>query len=116
MPPIGPYSRPDRLAKLDRRTRESRLMQSVVRDLTKHVGGKPSATQSALIERAAMLTLHLALMDARLAERGDGPSERDSRQYLAWSNSLSRLLRDLGPAIAPNAAPDLRAHIEKHRT
>ncbi|WP_429820286.1 hypothetical protein [Ensifer sp. B1-9] len=89
------------LAKLDGRRREARLMQNVRDELTRHVGGKPTAPQKALIERAAWLSLHCALMDAKLLE-GEGPlSERDSREYLAWSNSLTRCLRSLGMGEAP---------------
>ncbi len=98
---LGPHSRPNVLAKLDGRRREARLMQSVRDELTQHVGGKPTAPQRALIERAAWLSLHCALMDAKLLE-GEGPlSERDSREYLAWSNSLTRCLRSLGMGEAP---------------
>lgn len=95
---IGPHSRPNVLAKIDGRRREARLMQTVRDELTEHVGGNPSATQKALIERAAWLTLHVSLMDQKLMEQGDGAtlSERDSRQYLAWSNSLTRTIRQLG--------------------
>ena len=94
---IGPYSRPNVLAKLDGRTREAALLRRVRADLTAHVGGHPTATQRALIDRAALLSLHVALFDARALESG-GLSERDSRSYLAYSNSLSRCLRALAPA------------------
>lgn len=42
-----------------------------------------------LIERACQLTLRIADMDRRFAET-------DSRTYLAWSNSLTRTLAQLG--------------------
>lgn len=95
---IGPHSRPNVLAKLDGRRREARLMQTVREEFTEHVGGNPTATQRALIERAAWLTLHVSLMDQKLLEQGEGAtlSERDGRQYLAWSNSLTRTIRELG--------------------
>lgn len=96
LPKIGPYSRPSAIAKIDGRRREARLMQGVVAELTAHVGGNPSATQRALIGRAAWLTLHMALMDNRAIEAPSGLSERDSRTYLAWSNTLARTLRQLG--------------------
>jgi hypothetical protein len=91
------------LAKLDGRRREARLMQNVRDELAQHVGGNPSAPQRALIERAAWLTLHVALMDAKLMEEGEGAthSERDSRQYLAWSNSLTRIMKQLGTDKVP---------------
>lgn len=97
MSEVGPHSRPHVLAKLDGRTREARLMRSVREDLINHIGGKPTVTQSALIERAAMLTLHISLMDEKaLASMGAPLSERDSREYLAWSNALVKIMHSLG--------------------
>ena len=100
---IGPYSRPNVLAKLDRRTKIARLYDSVVSDLTAQFGGAPSATQRALIQRAAWLSLRVALLDAKI---GAGEfTERDSRHYLAWSNSLTRTLARLGLESADDAEP-----------
>jgi hypothetical protein len=92
---IGARNRPLALAKLDQRTREARLLRETVRDLTRHVGGHPSATQRALIERAAWLGLHVAQLDAKAVVNGD-MTDHSARQYLAWSNSLTRTLRQLG--------------------
>src|SRR5689334_10768935 len=92
---VGPHSRPTALAKLDQRTREAALMRRVRKELTAHVGGSPSAVQRQLIERAAMLTLHVAMFDRRAIEDG-GLSDRDRREYLAYSNALERALRHLG--------------------
>ena len=107
---VGPYSRPPSLARLDQRTREARLLADTRAELTAHLGGAPSATQRALIDRAAWLTLRMALMDAKGA---DGHlSERDGREYLAWSNSLTRALVALGlqaatarPMTLPETGP-----------
>lgn len=93
---IGPYSGSLALAKIDGRRKESKLLERVRSELIQHVGGNPTATQRAMIDRAAWLSLHIALMDARAIEEGSALSERDSRQYLAWSNSLTRTLRELG--------------------
>ena len=51
-------------------------------------------------------------MDARTASAKQ-MTELDSRTYLAWVGSLSRLMRELGPEVAlPSSKPlDLRAHI-----
>jgi hypothetical protein len=92
---IGPHSRPHMLLKLDGRTKEARLMAATRAELTAHVGGRPSAVQRTLIERVARLKLYIELMDAKAIDAG-GLTERDSRQYLAWSNSLRLALRDLG--------------------
>jgi hypothetical protein len=44
-------------------------------------------------------------------------SERNSRQYLAWSNSLRLTLRELGLKAAPaGKLPDLRDILAEHGT
>lgn len=91
---------------MDQRTREARIMAKVRADLGVHVGGTPSATQSALIERAAWLTLHVAMLDAKMTAPGS-MTEHDSRTYLAWSASLVRTLRTLGLKAAAQAAPTI---------
>ncbi len=105
MPKIGPYTRPAALLKIDGRTKEARLVRETRAELTAHVGGKPTATQRALIERCVQLTLRVAAMDRKFMATGT-QTEHDSRTYLAWSNSLARALRDLGMRSikAPQAA------------
>lgn len=104
--------------KLDGRTKEGRLLRDTRADLVAHCGGQPSATQKALIERAALLTLHVARLD-REALAGGGFSEATARQYLAWSNSLGRTLASLGVGHekpAPAAArPGLAAYLAKRK-
>jgi hypothetical protein len=63
--------------------------------LRAHVGGKPSIVQQTLIERACQLQIRIAMMDRDFAN-GFQQTEHDSRTYLAWSNSLTRTLRELG--------------------
>ena len=112
---VGPYSRPQGLAALDGRSREGRLVRAVRRELTAHLGGKPSAAERMLIERAAFLSLRLAQLDAKMA--GDGFTEHDQRFYIAWSNALSRLLRSLGMKGAKASAParSLADHLAERR-
>lgn len=81
------------------------MMAAIRFDLIQHVGGSPSVTQRLLIERCVQLSLHLALLDRKLAT-GEILGEGASRQYLAWSNSLSRALRELG--LQPAATPKRR--------
>ncbi len=88
------------LAKLDGRTREARLVRDTRAALTAHVGGAPSATERVLIDRACQLTLRIVAMDRQFAETG-AMSEHASRTYLAWSNSLTRTLREIGFKSAP---------------
>ena len=101
---IGPYSKPNRLAILDGRTMEAKLMARIRRELTEHVGGSPTATQRILIDRAAALSLRLQLMDREAARSGD-MSERNGRQYLAWSASLTRVVKQIGLNEAPAPKP-----------
>jgi hypothetical protein len=83
------------MAGVTTRTAEGRLIRDVRRDLIKHVGGEPSATQRVMIERAVMLTVQLGRMDAKALADG-AMSEHASREYLAWSNTLTRTMKALG--------------------
>ena len=111
---IGPYSRPPALAKLDGRSSEARLMRKVRNDLVAHVGGKPSVTQSMLIERIVNLSLRVATMDRKFTATGE-MTEHDTATYLAWSSSLSRLLRELGMKGTAPRAPTLAEVVAKGR-
>lgn len=110
MPKLGPYSRPKSLARMDGRSPEARLLRQTREDLVAHLGGSPSAVQMVLIERACWLSLRLSLFDRKLAEGGD-LSERDGREYLAWSNSLARLLKQLGLKGAAGRPRTLQDHL-----
>jgi hypothetical protein len=112
-PPMRRTSPVTALAKLDQRTREARLVRSVRAQLTAHVGGKPSATQAALIEQAAQLALRIATMDRDFAKSG-GLTEHDSKAYLAWANAYGRLMRHLGLKGAAERGPSLAEHLAAH--
>ena len=103
---IGPYVRPAVLARMDGRTKEARLLKSLRAELTAHLGGTPTVIQRALIERAAQLSLRVALFDARLAETGQ-QTDHDIRTYLSFSQSLTSHLRQLG--IKGQAGPPVSA-------
>ena len=110
-PPLGPHSRRHRLAVLDGRSREARLLKATIDELTEHVGGKPSATQTRQIARAARIELYMSLMDARADLNGAVLSERDSHSYLAWCNSYRLILRDLGLERRAAPGPSLQEHV-----
>jgi len=97
---LGPHSRRHRLGFLDGRTFEARLHRKFRAELIAHVGGAPSIAQAAIVERAAWVQLRLAMMDSKVAS-GDF-TEQDSHVYLAWANTLGRLLARLG--LEPQAA------------
>jgi hypothetical protein len=82
------------------RIKEGRRLQAFRAALIEHVGGAPTKVQAVLIDRATMLQCHVSRMDTQALQDG-GMSDHASRQYLAWSNSLTRTLRELGLAAAP---------------
>ena len=99
---IGPYSRPGPLAKIDGRTREARFLKSIRIELVEHLGGRPSVTELALVERAVWISLRVAQLDAKMAT-AESFTDHDTRTYLAWANALARILRQLGlkPTMGP---------------
>jgi hypothetical protein len=92
---VGAYSRAGTLWKLDGRVKEARLMNRVRAELIAHVGGRPSATQRLLIERAAILSLKAAQIDLKILA-GEELTQHDNQHALAWLNSLRRTLVALG--------------------
>ncbi len=56
-----------------------------------------------MIEQAVQLCIRLAVMDRAFAE-ANAMTAHDSRTYLAWSNSYTRTLRQLGLKAAPSPA------------
>jgi hypothetical protein len=110
MPKVRPYSGPRVLQNIDGRTKEGRLLRDTRAELIAHLGGKPSATQKALIDRAAMLTLHVALLDQKTLG-GGSMTTHDCNQYLAWNSALAKLYRLLGLKGAVAAPPSLSAYV-----
>jgi hypothetical protein len=86
--------RRDRRPTLDGRTREAALKRRVSENLLRHLG-EASAVQRQLVDRAAMLTVHIELFDRRALASG-GLDQGDAREYLDLNNSLVRILRQLG--------------------
>jgi hypothetical protein len=105
---IGAYSWSTTLAKVDGRTKVGMMLREVRRDLLKHVGGKPTVVQRMLIDRAAVLTLRLALLDEKII--ADHPlTEHDTNHIIAWQNALTRVLNALGVGAAAAPSDPLEA-------
>jgi hypothetical protein len=96
--------------RVDGRTSEARMMRRLRADLVAHVGDHPSTAQMILIETAARLQMHLAVMDRKFMENGD-MTPFDSKRYTAWANTLTRTLVRLGLKGAAAAAPTLAEHL-----
>ena len=107
----SPRGRPKvALPMTDGRSKERVRLRTYRKELVAHVGGRPSATQSAIIEQAIQIRLRLGVMDDKFAASG-AMTEHDSRSYLAWANSYTRLMRQLGLAPAKAPAPTLSDYI-----
>ncbi len=95
---------------LDGRSRETRLIRQLHAELIRHVGGKPSVTQAAIIDQLVQLRVRIATMDRAFAETGD-TTGHDTKTYLAWANSYARLLRHLGLKGVAERPPSLADHL-----
>jgi hypothetical protein len=102
---LGPYSKPAVIARVDGRTLEGRLLTDTKADLIEHLGGSPNTIQRMLVDRAAWLTLRVALLDAEM-NNGHDLTDCDHRHYIAWQNALRRTLVALGiDQAAPPPVP-----------
>jgi hypothetical protein len=95
---------------MDGRRAEARRMKEVKADLLAHLGGKASATQKMMIDRIAVLMLRVEMMDRKAMEIG-GQTDHDQRVYLAWMNSVSKMLRHLGLEGPPAKTKTLADHL-----
>lgn len=89
-------------------SREAKLYRSFRDELLRHVG-KPTPVQSILIHRLAWIQVHMSKMDERGMRDGE-LSDWATRQYLAWANTVSRMLQALGvenPSAKLLKAPEL---------
>jgi len=106
----GPYSKATTLARLDGRCRAAQLAKSTRAALIAHVGGKPSATQLALIDQAVQLKVRLRMMDDQFVAAGE-QSPHAERSYLAWSGHYTRTVAALGIAPSPERVPTLDEYL-----
>jgi hypothetical protein len=116
--PMGPYSKAVILARPDGRSREARMLNRCRNVYAEYLGGwdKLSPPQQALIERIAMLQLRVAKLDEKMLTGQF--TDFDTKQYLAWSNSLVRAMREVGltsPEESENDDPleRLNRHLAK---
>jgi hypothetical protein len=86
------------------------MYRRVVRDLTRQIGGRPTPAQEMLIGRIGWLSVHLARIDARALAAGE-MSDHSRREYLAWSNTMTRTLAILGFQAAPPPPANLADYL-----
>ena len=102
---------------LDRSSPEAKIMAGWKRRIKRQLGGKLPPCQTALLERGAQLHLRMILMDREALKPG-GLTEHSQREYLALSNSLTRMLFKLDQMRAqqPKPKPSLRQHLSKRKS
>lgn len=110
---LGARSPATRIAKLDGRTQLAKRAKKLRADLIQHVGGNPSAVQLTLIEQAVGLQTRCDMLDSKTFNDGIELGDGDQRRYLAWANSLQRLMRQLGQKSAPRPTVSLADHLAK---
>jgi hypothetical protein len=76
-------------------------MRRVRADLIRHVGGKPTPTQSGIIDQIGWLTLYVTRMNRAALETGGVHSAHAAKQFLAYQNSLTHTLARLGLSASP---------------
>lgn len=109
----GPYSRVRGGIKgLDKRTKAARHIAKHKADLIAHIGRTPSFTEMAIIDRASVLSLRIALMEAQTGPGGE-MTEKNSRELLCWVNAYCRLMTQLGLEATPARVQDTRSHLER---
>ena len=75
-------------------------------ELTAHCGGNPSFPQAMLIERAAVLALRIAQIEAKMLA-GEALTLHDNNHAIAWHNAYRRTLTAIGLEPAAAKAPTL---------
>jgi hypothetical protein len=93
---IEPISRPGRLPVGDGRSAESQFLRRVRAGLAEQCGGTPTATQHLLIDRIAVLSLRIQLID-------NDPMLPDRVEYLDLTKLLAVLLAQLAGHPAPSS-------------
>jgi hypothetical protein len=90
-----------RVPSRDGRSADARLMRRTRAELIAHLGGKPSATQAAIIDQIGWLTLYVTRMNRQALETAGVHSAHAAKEFLAYQNSLTRALARLGLDATP---------------
>jgi hypothetical protein len=113
--PDSVYLPERRFYSLDGRSKSARFLRDYRRALINALDHQPSIHELTIVERCAILAYKCAVIDAQIITGTD--SGLDGHEILAWTNTLSKLLRhDLKlkgpPEIKP---PSLAEHLAARR-
>lgn len=96
---------------LDMRTTQGRRIKEIVGSLVSDLGGDPTEGQFILIQRIAVLTSQLELIEAAVA---NGERPFSISEFATGANSLNRLLGAIGlERVARDVTPTLDRYIRQ---
>lgn len=82
--------------KLDGRSRFGKAVTQLRKSLISDLGGDPSTQESLIVDRVVFKVLRLCSFESHILKTQGMESERQSREYLAMSNSLRLDLMAIG--------------------
>lgn len=110
---IGMFSSQRAVREIDGRTREAKIVNATIADLTEQVGGNPSAAQKLLIHATAVVVLRIR---CALDKYGSGANiESLDKHFVSLQNSLRLNLITLGLEPATERVPSLERYLEARR-
>ena len=108
MPKLGAFAKEIVLARPDKRSRESRLLQQMRQSLTRQLGDKAKApAMQALIEGAAMQQLIVSQIEADII----AGKSTDIKEYRELRRDLYKVLREIGLEPPPPPQKTLEQHL-----
>ncbi|MGH2506093.1 MAG: hypothetical protein ACRDHZ_01520 [Ktedonobacteraceae bacterium] len=99
---------------VDGRSHEGRFLRAARHALIRQLGGNVTPAQATMVERIAWLQLRCSMLDEKIVSGNF--TEHDSRQYLAWSNTLRKTLVALNLELHPESkttVADILAEVRK---
>ena len=97
--------------KMDGRTVVSKQMDKARGTLIEALGGDPSPQESILIDKAVFLLYKTSVFESQMLNGNGSDMGQDVESYyLAWVNSLRRILEALGLKRAPKKVKDIYSY------
>jgi hypothetical protein len=97
---IGSECREAIFHRIDSRSREAKLLNSYREQRLREIGN-PTPAQRLIIEHMAQTQLRLAILAEQFTAKGGDISERAERSWTRYTNTLTRLMRDLEASKQP---------------
>jgi hypothetical protein len=98
---IGAECREAVFHRIDHRSREAKMLEAFRQERIKEIGN-PTPAQRLLIEHMAQTQLRLSILAEQYSAKGGVVSEHHERTYTRYTNTLTRLMRELEASKKPN--------------